>query len=170
MQSNSKATTSPRRPTTTTREVKINRFSTHMMEQRENADLHMDLKRSRAEEEHLKNLLIGLNEKLAVYVDLKRDLEQNKNMLGQSEAAREDLHATIKEIAEKVNDDAEQHQRYSDTLIREIANLKAQIEDLHKQAADTKQAHLKAMDAKDRDHAAKVDAHTRLVDELRKAH
>ena len=75
MQSTSKTTTSPRRPTTTTREVKINRFSTHMMEQRENADLHMDLKRSRAEEEHLKNLLIGLNEKLAVYVDLKRDLE-----------------------------------------------------------------------------------------------
>jgi hypothetical protein len=108
----------------TTREVKINRFSSHMMEQRDNADLHMDLKRSRAEEEHLKNLLIGLNEKLAVYVDLKRDLEQNKNMLGQSEGAREDLQATIQEIADKVKEDAEQHQMYSDTLIREIADLK----------------------------------------------
>lgn len=53
-----------------------------MDDQRENADLQMDLKKSHVEEEHLKNLLIGLNEKLAVYVDLKNDLEQNKGMLG----------------------------------------------------------------------------------------
>ena len=38
-----------------------------MMEQRDNASLHMDLKASQAEEEHLKNLLIGLNEKLFVF-------------------------------------------------------------------------------------------------------
>ena len=80
---------SPRR--TTTREVKVTRFSNYMMEQRDNADLHMDLKKSKAEEEHLKNLLIGLNEKLAVYVDLKKDLEQNKGMLQDSEGARADL-------------------------------------------------------------------------------
>ena len=60
----------------------VTRFSNYMMEQRENNDLHLDLKRSQHNEEHLKNLLIGLNEKLAVYVDLKQDLEQNKNMLG----------------------------------------------------------------------------------------
>jgi hypothetical protein len=70
---------SPKR--TTTREVRVTRFSNYMMEQRDNASLHMDLKKSKSEEEHLKNLLIGLNEKLAVYVDLKKDLEQNKGML-----------------------------------------------------------------------------------------
>ena len=59
---------------TVTTDVVTTKFSQHMMEQRENADLHMDLKRSQAEEEHLKNLLIGLNEKLAVFNDLQNDL------------------------------------------------------------------------------------------------
>jgi len=40
-----------------------------MMEKRENADLHMDLKRSQANEENLKNLLMGLNVKMTAYVD-----------------------------------------------------------------------------------------------------
>mgnify|MGYP007096699725 CR=1 FL=1 len=124
-----KTSSSPRR-SAVTREVKMNRFSSHMMEQRENVDLHMDLKRSRAEEEHLKNLLIGLNEKLAVYVDLKRDLEQNKNMLSQSEGAREDLQATIHEIADKVKEDAEQHQLFQTTLTQENSALQAQVEEL----------------------------------------
>jgi chromosome segregation ATPase len=148
-----KTSSSPRR-SAVTREVKMNRFSSHMMEQRENVDLHMDLKRSRAEEEHLKNLLIGLNEKLAVYVDLKRDLEQNKNMLSQSEGAREDLQATIHEIADKVKEDAEQHQMHANTLTKEIADLKQQINAMEQKAAEVKQAHLREMDLKSQSMAA----------------
>ena len=108
----------------------MTRFSNYMMEQRENSDLHLDLKRSQANEEHLKNLLIGLNEKLAVYVDLKKDLEQNKGMFSQSEQARADLQSHIQEIADKVFEDAQQHELYQDTLINENGGLKTQIEDL----------------------------------------
>lgn len=42
-----------------------------MMEQRENADLHLDLKRTQADIEDLKNVLIGLDLKLHVHNDLK---------------------------------------------------------------------------------------------------
>ena len=56
-----------RRVTTT---YKVNTtFSDMMMEKRENADLHLDLKRSQANEENLKNLLMGLNVKMTAYVD-----------------------------------------------------------------------------------------------------
>lgn len=65
-----------RTTTTTTKRVIVNtqNFSSYMMEQRDNASLHIDLKKSQAEEEHLKNLLIGLNEKMAVFTELKTDL------------------------------------------------------------------------------------------------
>jgi hypothetical protein len=56
-------------------------FSELMMEKRDNADLHMDLKRSQATEENLKNLLMGLNVKMTAYVDQKQDLKQNQSML-----------------------------------------------------------------------------------------
>lgn len=59
-----------------------------MMQQRENADIHMDLKKCQLENEGLKNVLIGLNTKLHVHNDLKTDLEQNKNMLEMNESAR----------------------------------------------------------------------------------
>jgi len=62
-----------------------------MMEQRDNASLHLDLKTAQAGEEHLKNLLIGLNEKMAVYTELKADLAGSQNFGRNSEQARLDL-------------------------------------------------------------------------------
>jgi len=38
-------------------------------------DIDIDNKRLKVENEHLKNTLIGLNEKLTVFNDLKQDLE-----------------------------------------------------------------------------------------------
>lgn len=49
-----------------------------MMEQRENADLHLDLKKTINDNEDLKNVLIGLDLKLQVHNDLKLDLEQKR--------------------------------------------------------------------------------------------
>jgi hypothetical protein len=46
-----------------------------MMEQRENSDLHFDLLHTQAENEHQKNLLIGLDLKLTVLNDTKNDLD-----------------------------------------------------------------------------------------------
>jgi len=53
---------SPQRTVHTT--VKITKFSEHMVAQRENADLHHDLLKCQAQNEDLKNVLIGLDYKL----------------------------------------------------------------------------------------------------------
>ena len=55
--------------------TKMSNFSETMMQKRDNADLHMDLKRSQASEENLKNLLMGLNVRMSDYVDQKQDLK-----------------------------------------------------------------------------------------------
>lgn len=47
------------------------------------------------EVEHLKNTLIGLNEKLIVFNDQKQDLEQHKTFVAHSEQARADLQQHI---------------------------------------------------------------------------
>lgn len=61
------------------------------MEQRENAAIHMDLKKCQADNENLKNVLIGLDYKLHVHNAIKTDLEQNKKMLDKNESARTEL-------------------------------------------------------------------------------
>jgi len=54
-------------------------------------DFDLENKRLKVEVEHLKNTLIGLNEKLTVFNDLKKDLEQSRQMLNDSEMHREQL-------------------------------------------------------------------------------
>jgi hypothetical protein len=49
----------------------ISEFSDSMLQKRDNCDLHIDLKRSQANEENLKNLLMGLNVKMTAFVDIK---------------------------------------------------------------------------------------------------
>ena len=48
-------------------------------------NIEIDNQRLRVELEHHKNLLIGLNEKLTVFNDLKKDLDQHRGMLQSSE-------------------------------------------------------------------------------------
>ena len=81
---------SPKKSQTKTT-VTITRFSEYMMEQRENAAIHMDLKKCQADNENLKNVLISLDYKLHVHNAIKTDLEQNKKMLDKNESARTEL-------------------------------------------------------------------------------
>lgn len=50
---------------------------------------------SQIEIEHHKNLLIGLNEKLTVFNDLKHDLETQKQQTAESEEKRQELQQVI---------------------------------------------------------------------------
>ena len=58
------------------------RFSEWITDARSTADIKLDLKGSKAREENLKNLLMGLNVKMTSYVDQKEDLKQTQSMLG----------------------------------------------------------------------------------------
>jgi hypothetical protein len=59
-------------------------------------DLELENERFKIEEERLKNILNGLNEKLTVFNDLKQDVDQHNQMIRQSEVARDGLQVTIK--------------------------------------------------------------------------
>jgi hypothetical protein len=48
-------------------------------------DLDLENERLRIEEERLKNILNGLNEKLTVFNDLKQDVDQQNQIIRQSE-------------------------------------------------------------------------------------
>ena len=53
--------------------VAMHRFTEAMLEQKNNEDLQMALKEKDIELQHTLNMLIGLNEKLEVFNDLKQD-------------------------------------------------------------------------------------------------
>jgi len=56
------------------------------------------------ENEHLKNTLIGLNEKLTVFNDLKKDLDDNKTMYVESESRRLALQSDLLDITSRVKE------------------------------------------------------------------
>lgn len=54
-----------------------------------------DFQKVAAENEHLKNTLAALHDKLLVFNDLKRDLQSHKDMLSRNERARDTLQTSI---------------------------------------------------------------------------
>ncbi len=54
-------------------------------------DLEVENQRLRVELEHHKNMLIGLNEKMTVFNDVRQDLETHRYMLGEATDARSNL-------------------------------------------------------------------------------
>ena len=72
---------------------------------REISELQLDLKEKDQQNEHLMNILTGLNNKLSVYNDLKLDVETHKNLLADSENHREQLQRGMEQTADKINRD-----------------------------------------------------------------
>jgi len=62
-----------------------------MLEQADIAGLQLLLKERDIEVEHKLNTLVALNDKLQVFNDLKKDVEENKAFVRESETAREKL-------------------------------------------------------------------------------
>jgi len=56
----------------------MKRFTDSLLEQKQTAELQMLCKEKDVEAEHKLNTLIALNEKLEVFNDLKKDVEENK--------------------------------------------------------------------------------------------
>ena len=85
--------------------------------------------------DHHKNLLIGLNEKLTVFNDIKEDLEKHRSMISQSENARNDLQDSMKATSVQVSEHAADHKQYQETLILENNNLKKLVQAMESKAA-----------------------------------
>lgn len=91
-------------------------------------------------------------------------------MLIQSKNARADLQDTIQELADKVKEDAQQHRMYTETLIKEIADLKERISEQQNATDELKDQHCSQLASKDKQHAETKTLHERSFDELSKSH
>lgn len=63
----------------------MNRFTETMLQQKNNEELQFALKEKDIELQHTLNMLIGLNEKLEVFNDLKQDKAQHLAMIRETE-------------------------------------------------------------------------------------
>lgn len=78
--------------------------------------------------EHVKNVLIALNEKLLVFNDFKQDVANHKQFLKESENRRETLQMDIRTISTKVITDTQEHTSYESQLVNENKSLKTALE------------------------------------------
>ena len=97
--------TSPTKTRTVTTTVTTRSFTTTMLDQREKDQLQLALKDREIELEHKLNTLIALNEKLAVFNDLQRDVAENQAFVRESEDHREQLQAKLTQTAQQVKED-----------------------------------------------------------------
>ena len=96
----------------------------HIPEFYERNDLHLEILRTQAENDDLKNILTGLELKLNVHNDVLIDLEQCKTQLELNEQARIELQKHTEQTAIKIQEDAKQHKVFTEMLCKEISNLK----------------------------------------------
>lgn len=66
--------------------------------------------------------------------------------------------------------DATQHKMYSDTLVKEIASLKAKIVQMNKDTDKLKAQHGDQLTSKDKKHADTMKSHEKTLDALKKGH
>jgi hypothetical protein len=80
---------------TLTSSVTITSFANKFLDRRENAAIAIDLQKMKVENEHLADVLIGVNAQLRVQNDLVSDVEQHSSMFKNSEAKRDGLRQDI---------------------------------------------------------------------------
>ena len=116
-------------------------------------ELHHQVLELIAENEHVKNIMIGLNEKLLAFNDFKQDVENHKAMLKSSEGEREQWQIKVRTISQKVIVDAEQHTSYEQTLISENDQLRKELEQMRVTQQKAWQSHLDEMSKQSAEHA-----------------
>ena len=82
-----------------------------------------------------------------------------------SEAAREQLQVKITEIAEQVKQDTIMKEKYQNSLLKEIADLKAEIQDLKRAASAKEQLHIREIQTEATRHADELAALRKKVAE-----
>ncbi len=95
------------------------------------------LSEKEVELEHLKTVIVGLNEKLKVKEDIERDLENEKKVNAEHSKAREELHRQLEEAARKAIEEADKNKRFQDIILKENEDKDERIRD-----------HLKTIDVK----------------------
>ena len=90
-------------------------------------ELVKGLSEKEVELEHLKTVIVGLNEKLKVKEDIEEDLYHSRKLLEENERGRKQLHYALEEGARKQNEEAEKNKKYQDIIIHENKELGLKI-------------------------------------------
>lgn len=104
--------------------------------------LQLLLKEKEIELEDKSNTLVGVGHKLRVFEDLQRDVEENKAMIRESTEIRQELQHKFEITANKVKEDTKMKKDYQDSLLEEIKQLKADIQERARLAAKKEQEHI----------------------------
>lgn len=91
-------------------------------------DIDLKHQELQIDNENLKNILNGLNEKLTVYNDMKADVERHNAMLKQSEAGRAQDQQNLKRAEQQMREQAAANKAHQEKLYQEITGLNATIQ------------------------------------------
>lgn len=83
--------------------------------------------------DHLKTVIVSLDQKTKVIDDVQRELVTNRQSLDSSEQARDDLHAQLREYIRRSEEDAKKNKEYQDTLLQKNRDLQDEIESQRKE-------------------------------------
>lgn len=97
-----------------------------------------NLTEKEVEVEHLKTVILALNQKNQITNDIQIDLTNKSQQFQESEQARSDLHQQLREYIERSKQESEKNKQYQDQLLAEKAQLHQQIERQQQEINDIK--------------------------------
>jgi hypothetical protein len=86
-------------------------------------ELLKGLSEKEVELEHLKTVIVALNEKLKVREDLDEDLRNIRMQLDSAEKARTELQGYLEDAAHRALEEAEKNKKYQNIIINENKEL-----------------------------------------------
>ena len=86
--------------------------------------------------DHLKTVIVSLNQKVQVTQDIQNELDAKHRLLMNSEAARDQLHSQHREYVKMSEEDAKNNKSYQERLHQKNEDLQAEIHRLNQVIAD----------------------------------
>ena len=146
--------TSPSKKTAVRTETVVStvKFTNSHLTHGDNATLQLLLKEKEIELEDKLNTLVGVQHKLNVFDDMKREVGENKAMIRETTEVREELQVKFGITADKVREDTQLKKQYQDSLLEEISQLKSDIQERARKAAQVQQEHVNEMASQKKQH------------------
>ncbi len=119
------------------------------------------------EVDHLQNTLLGLNEKLIVFNDLKRDLATHKQMLQESETKRQQLQDKLTAKAAEMDVLQQDFIRNQSGLAEAIAQLTIDRNALDTQLFNIRKDHLQVVTGLNSEHIQRREEGFKIISDMK---
>ena len=99
-------------------------------------DLLQGISEKEVEIEHLKTVIVALDEKLKVIDAVRADLALSQQLVKESEQARVALQEHMKQTAQQIKEEATKNVKFQDTLIMENKHLLEELDTVKQQKVE----------------------------------